>query len=280
MPSLIITLIACILVLSGCSRVHIAYDWLESFIVSSLDDQFDLSRQQRSATKERIRSDKRTILQHELPGFIALLEELNVLKDNPALTTMDWEKFRLKGESVARLAVQRLEPSVLAFFQLLKPAQFAYFNKQYETKKLADDKTFSKASKITEHLLERHNRLYEFIGFELSAEQKTRLGTLIGQHHAMFHLERESYRRNFEKFITASASEETLRKWLKEFMKDFSAGRSPEYATALLQYKKEIWKLETEFLKSISPRQRRIMDDHLKTLTTDLRKLRFKEGFE
>ncbi|HAQ86012.1 MAG TPA: hypothetical protein DCR78_06185, partial [Pseudomonas sp.] len=72
----ILILLACAVVLTGCSRMNLAYRNLDLLIPWSLNDYLDMNRDQQTRFREQLREHISWHCRTQLPGYLDLIEQL------------------------------------------------------------------------------------------------------------------------------------------------------------------------------------------------------------
>ena len=157
----------------GCTFKELAYRNADYFIVSRLDEAFDLPSAQKRAVKKQVEELLRWHREVELPFYVVTLNEL-LLKLEDGLIEPEIAWVYTKFNEVRNRALTKVYGNSLEFFEGLSKEQILYFQKYQEKNnkkrfedllKLNDEEFTSETYKKTIANLE------EWIG-DLTAKQK------------------------------------------------------------------------------------------------------------
>jgi truncated hemoglobin YjbI len=128
----ILILLACAVVLSGCSRMNLAYRNLDLLIPWSLNDYLDMNRDQQTRFREQLREHISWHCRTQLPGYLDLIEQLQAQVrqgslDEPALR----EHYETVQRAIQTIALE-ITPTTVQLLRDLDDRQVEELDEQFE----------------------------------------------------------------------------------------------------------------------------------------------------
>jgi hypothetical protein len=128
----ILILLACAVVLTGCSRMNLAYRNLDLLIPWSLNDYLDMNRDQQTRFREQLREHISWHCRTQLPGYLDLIEQLQAQVrqgslDEPALR----EHYEIAQKAIQTIALE-ITPTTVQLLRDLDDRQVEELNEQFE----------------------------------------------------------------------------------------------------------------------------------------------------
>ncbi|MCH2341025.1 DUF6279 family lipoprotein [Pseudomonas sp. NPDC047963] len=173
----ILILLACAVVLSGCSRMNLAYRNLDLLIPWSLNDYLDMNRDQQTRFREQLREHVSWHCRTQLPGYLDLIEQLQAQVrqgslDEPALR----EHYETVQKAIHTIALE-ITPTTVQLLRDLDDRQVEELDEQFERDRQEREDKYLKPpldqqiDKRTERMQER---VEQWLG-KVTAAQRQRI---------------------------------------------------------------------------------------------------------
>ncbi|HEY8270055.1 MAG TPA: hypothetical protein VIG33_04155, partial [Pseudobdellovibrionaceae bacterium] len=133
-------LFLCIFGTLSCSRLDIAVNWADTYIVSQVDDYFDLTSQQNKELKESLKKDILKIRQEQFLDWARELRRFNkyILEKN--LNEETFHKYFAKALDTTRKLQSYFANTAVKFISTTSPAQLEHFEMTVRKKNVEDQK--------------------------------------------------------------------------------------------------------------------------------------------
>jgi len=173
----ILILLAVAVMLSGCSRMNLAYRNLDLLIPWSLNDYLDMNRDQQTRFRAQLQEHISWHCRTQLPGYLALIERLQTQVHQGSL---DESAFRAHYEN-AQEAIQaialEITPTTVQLLRDLEDRQVRELDEQFEEDRHKREKKYLEPS-VDQQIRERADRMQErvkeWLG-NVSAAQRQRI---------------------------------------------------------------------------------------------------------
>lgn len=265
--------VSLIFTLSACSRIDLAYNWVDTFIASKVDDYFDISSQQSKNLKASINKDLKNIQSTVVPQLIDHLKEI---EKDVAADHLNEERIAHHFASVMT-EVEKMNShfsqTAVHFIADIKPEQISYFEKSF-TKKLNEDfKKIQDSEKNRKESRKKYISYFEdFVG-NLSEQQKKSIDTHLATKPFPAHLKAKNKEYALQQFLKHKDSPEKMASFVQDYYDNPEAYDLPEYRTAFIEYQKDLKHLLVMVLGSLSPDQKKNLQKSLAKKTEQLERI-------
>ncbi|MNL00696.1 hypothetical protein D3C87_1211370 [compost metagenome] len=259
--------------LTSCSRLDIAFRWMDVFIAGKVDDYFDINSQQKKELKKSVNQDLKLIQAKLLPQWI---EQFKLIQNDVNLDSFDEKKvaryFTSFMTDVDEMKTYFLGTAV-KFAASIDDSQMIYFQKSF-LKKTAEDVAKAKdQTELRKKYQEKYVDYFEMFVGSLTQEQER----LVTKHLASSCFPAELKAKNNEHIFTTFVAEAKNREARVLFVKDLYSHPQqydlPAYRDAVATYQSDLKGLITEVLMTLTPDQKKKLKKNLAEKTAQLEKV-------
>lgn len=155
-----LVLLACAVVLSGCSRMNLAYRNLDLLIPWSLNDYLDMNRDQQTRFRAQLREHISWHCRTQLPDYLDLIERLQAQVrqgslDEPALRT----HYENAQKAIQTIALE-ITPTTVQLLRDLEDRQVRELDEQFEKDRQKREKKYLQPP-ADQQIRERTDRMQE-----------------------------------------------------------------------------------------------------------------------
>lgn len=253
----------------SCSRLGVAVDWADEYILNEADNYFDLSSEQYKEFKPRVEKDIQRIKKENFPELSIFFRKISEKAEKNQINEKEIIALFDEGQGLFRKVLHQFEPTILDFATKATSEQANNFIKEYNKKieELQDDiKTPSDRLKKQKKRYDRW--LNEFID-NMTADQKKALEAEIENNPIPFDLQVKSRNQIRDKFLTVMGNPQEL----KNFLTNFEKQRSPEYQEALKKYQSGLKSYLWVLFQSLSEGQKTYLIKQLRHRADELEKI-------
>lgn len=259
--------------LSGCSRLDLAFRWADTYIASKVDDYFDISSKQSKELKNGINKDLQAIRTEVLPGWIDRLKgiqkEFSEGVVNEDRVAFYFELFMKDVEQIN----SRFSDTAVDFIATTKPEQIDYFAKAFHKKNNEDLEKLQNTKKFMADYRDKYMDWFEMFIGSLNTEQKNMVEENLIRSPFPAELKVKNKELVFEKFIQEKNSAEQMKDFVKNYYNNPEKFDLPEYREALAQYQKNMQKLITQILLTLTPKQKASLQENISEKTAQLERI-------
>lgn len=268
-------------VLSGCSKLRLGYEYADWLVIYSVEDNFDLEKSQRQRFKDGVESYFRWHRKTMLPQYADLLaraaDSLGKGLRPEGLDT-GYSHFQVLYRKTMEPTVGRATDLLLS----LSPAQIDQWQEKVKKKNLKLKKDFSGSR---EDQLERRSEktldeLEDWTG-RLNKEQKKQVRTLSRGLPWNGHLwleHREKVQASIATLLRSKAPREELRKYLEDYFVHPERLRSQEYNARIKESETKTRAMIIRIHAILTPQQRKHFIGRVEKLARDFRTMSRQEG--
>ncbi|UOF01556.1 DUF6279 family lipoprotein [Bdellovibrio reynosensis] len=271
----VLVLLLGFLVLPSCSRLDLAFNWADTFIVSKVDDYFNLTYTQSKELKKSLNKDFKKVSATVIPQIIDDAKKLEQQLQKNTVDEAIIEKLFSMGQNVfedfyAQFSVTAVEFIASTNKNQLEHFKKAFYEKQNEEKeKLADFKEYQEEQK------EKYHKYFKMFLGPLNTEQKA----LIDNHLRNFPYPKALKLKNkeavFNAFIQAvHQSPEKAQQFIVQFTQKPQSFNLPEYQEALKNYNRGLKKLIISMASTLNADQKKELRHNLLEKVSQLQKIR------
>lgn len=260
--------------LTSCSRLDIAFRWMDVFIAGKVDDYFDINSQQKKELKKSVNQDLKLIQAKLLPQWI---EQFKLIQNDVNLDSFDEKKvaryFTSFMTDVEGMKTYFLGTAV-QFAASIDDAQMVNFQKSFLKKTAEDVEKAKNQTKLRRDYQAKYVDYFEMFVGSLTQEQEN----LVTKHLASSCFPAELKAKNNEHIFTTFVAEAKTREARVHFVKDLYSHPQqfdlPAYRDAIASYQSDLKGLITEILMTLTADQKKNLKKNLAEKTAQLEKVR------
>jgi hypothetical protein len=262
-----------VLGLTSCSRLDIAFRWIDVFVAGKVDDYFDISSQQKKELKKSVTRDLKLIQAKLLPQWI---EQFKAIQNDVNLESFDEKKvaryFTSFMTDVDEMKTYFLTTAV-QFAASIDDSQMVYFEKYFSRKTAEDIEKAQNQTKLRKEYQAKYVDYFEMFLGSLTQEQEK----LVSRHLTSSCFPAELKAKNNEHIFTTFMKEAKTREARVHFVKDLYSHPQqydlPTYRDAVVSYQSDLKSLITEVLMTLTPDQKKKLKKNLAEKTAQLEKV-------
>lgn len=276
MRNLVIILI-CLLSLVSCTKLDVAVSWADTYVISQIDDYFDINSQQRKDLKESLKKDIKKIRVEQFPEWAAELRRFQKDISDDKLTDVSFHDYFVKTLETTKKIQPYFTDTAVKFIATTTTPQLEHFERTLRKKNVEDEKKIQDGKKARDESRKKYLRWTEMWIDSLSKDQDQ----LLNQHltnnpfPALEQIKNKNY--VLEKFHEARKSPEDLKKFVRNYYNNKYQYADPEYQKALSTYQADLEKFIFQLIKSMSEKQKKALSDSLTERANSLERLATKE---
>lgn len=267
----------CLLGVLGCTRLDIAVSWADTYIVSQVDDYFDINSTQSKGLKESLKRDIAKVRKEQFGVWAA---ELRRFEKEVRENTLSEESFHQYFENTLDTS-KKIQPyftdSAVKFISTATPAQLEHFERTLRKKNIEDEKKIQNGQKARYETRKKYLRWVEMWIDSLSKDQDQ----LLNQHLTDYPFPALAQIKNknvvLEKFHEARKSPESLKNFVRNYYNNKYQYADPEYQKALTSYQAELEKFIYGLVKSLNEKQKKLLSENLTAKASSLERLAAKD---
>jgi len=272
----LLPILLCLCGLLGCSRLDIAVNWADTYIVSQADDYFDLNSAQSKELKNEVQQDIRKVRKELFPKWARSLRELEKETHTP-LTEEGFHKYFQESLEEGRTLQPYFAETAAKFITQARPEQLEHFEKAIRKKNVEDEKKVQNGQQARDESRKKYLRWTEMWINSLTKDQEQLLNRHLAEHP--FPLEKQIQNKNhaLEKFTAARLSPETLRSFVRDYVQDRGQYNDPDYQLAIKNYQSDLEKFVYQLALSLNDKQKKALSENLLEKASALEKLAAKD---
>lgn len=262
-----------VLGLTSCSRLDVAFRWMDVFIASKVDDYFDINSQQKKELKKSVTQDLKQIQAKLLPEWI---KQFKSIQNDVNQDSFDEQKvahyftgFMTDVESMKSYFLN----TAVKFASSVDESQIVYFQKSFVKKTGEDIEKAQNISKLRKTYQDKYVEYFEMFVGSLTREQET----LVTKHLASSCFPAEFKAKNNEHIFSTFMKEAKTREARVRFVKElYSHPRQfdlPGYRHAVANYQTDLKSLIAKILMTLTPDQKKNLKKNLAEKTAQLEKV-------
>jgi len=274
-PFLKLLVLASILI-TGCSKLEVAYDFAPGIIAGRMDDYFDLESKQKSRLKKTIQSELDRIIINELPAYLELEKEWMTLLEKKDIQKTELKAHNEKTRKWLFDVFARMEPALLPFALELTPKQIEYFHKKVVKELEEHDEKTSTLKGQKKELRRRFEFGLSWNFDDLTSSEEKLFEAWLETAGYPFRDESLSRKKSTDLFLEASKSPATFKAHLETIFRNPLAFRSKEYASKIDVVLDSYLDLQLKILLGSQDKDRKRRVKHTQDVFDQLVKLREK----
>ncbi|GEM_PF-2268226 len=272
--------LAVVLTATGCTKLRLGYEYADWLVIYSVEDNFDLDKNQRSRFKDDVASYFKWHRKIMLPAYAELLTwAADSVKNGLRPSEID------SGYAQYQLLMRRtLEPVVsrgLTLLSSLTPEEIDDWVEKQKKKNQKFHKDFSGGP--DDRLDHRYGKIIEELEDwtgHLSKDQKARIKALnqsLPWNGDLWLDTREKAQERLAGLLRRHASQDELRKFLEEFYLYPERLRSQEYQARYVEFEKRLRTMILAVHNLLTPEQKTHFVEQVEKLSAEFRTLSVQE---
>jgi hypothetical protein len=263
-----------LLILStGCSRLDIAFRWADTYIASKVDDYFDISSKQSKDLKKDIQKDLNSIKVAMLPNWIDRLQGIQKDVDSAQLNEEQVAIYFTGFMKDVDQITSHFSTTAVDFIATTNPDQIEYFKKSFHKKNQEDLEKAQNVSKLRKEYRDKYEEWFEMFLGSLTKEQRQLMEDNLEKSPFPAELKAKNKDYVFQKFFEHKGSVEEMKAFVREYYTNPEKYDMPEYRQAFVQYQKDLQKLVTQILTTMTDKQKAALKDSINEKTAQLRSI-------
>jgi hypothetical protein len=259
--------------LTSCSRLDIAFRWMDVFIAGKVDDYFDINSQQKKELKKSVNQDLKVIQAKLLPQWIELFKSM---QNDVNLNSFDEKKVATYFTSIMT-DVDDMKSyfvnTAVRFAASIDDSQMVYFQKSFAKKTAEDLDKAQDQTKLRKEYQDKYIDYFEMFLGSLTQEQEK----LVEKHLAVSCFPAALKAKNNEHIFTTFVKEAKTTNARVDFVKGLYSHPQqydlPSYRDAVVSYQSDLKSLITEVLMTLTPNQKQKLKRNLAEKTAQLEKV-------
>lgn len=275
MIKFILVLVLGFLVLPACSRLDLAFNWADTYIVSKVDDYFDLTSAQSKELKKSLQNDFKKVSSKVLPKIIDDAKKLEQQLQVNVVDEKSVERLFNLGQNVFEDFYSQFSATAVGFIASTDKGQLEHFKKAFYEKQDEEKEKFADLKEYQHEQKEKYHKYFKMFLGSLTAEQKA----LIDDHlrHSPYPkaLKLKNKEAVFNAFIAAiQQSPAKAQEFVTQFTQKPQSYNLPEYQMALKNYNEGLKKLILAMVSTLNSEQKKELRDNLLEKVSQLQKIR------
>jgi hypothetical protein len=263
------------LLLGGCSRIGLAYNWFFQDILTDYVDRYtDLDQQQYNELDERMARFVDWHRQSELPEYARFLRIIHTDLQSGQLSSERLAQHVDAGEALFDRFVRTLLPKVTPTLSAMSEQQLRYMSQQFSESNQDIDERWAEAD-LSERVNRIEDRMGRWIG-RMEPFQRQVVADFLKRQQPVVEGRlrlRQRWQSAFLDVMGSAASAEQLNAALPTFFLDSGAFADPAYGDARRQREQDWLRFSAEFLSTLTDRQRERLSGKLLRYADEFDKL-------
>lgn len=259
--------------LSSCSRLDVAFRWMDVFIAGKVDDYFDINSQQKKELKKSINQDLKVIQAKLLPQWI---EYFRSMQNDVSTDSFDDKKLAVYFSSIMT-DVDDMKSyfvnTAVRFAASIDQSQLVYFEKSF-VKKTAEamDKAHNQTALRKEYRSKYVDYFEMFLG-TLTRDQEKLVEKHLASSCFPAALKAQNNEHIFKSFLKQSKEPQARVEFVRELYSHPQQFDLPVYREAMANYQTDLKNLISEVMQSMTPEQKKKLQKNLAEKTAQLVKV-------
>lgn len=242
--------------LTACSRLDIAFRWIDVFIAGKVDDYFDINSQQKKDLKKSVQKDLKLIQAKIIPQWLENFKEIESDLDSGAIEEKKVAGYFASFMNDVEGIKSYFADTAVRFVATVDDSQMTYF-KKYFSKKVAED--LSKAEdpeKLREEYKDKYVDYFTMFVGSLTKEQERLVDLHLQTSCFPAALKAKNNEHVFAVFVKEATTAEKRKQFVGDFYRNPEKFELPEYRQAMTQYQTGLRSLITDVLTRLTPDQK------------------------
>lgn len=267
----------CLVGIVSCTRLDIAVSWADTYIVSQVDDYFDITSTQSKDLKASLKKDIAKVRTEQFMIWAAELRRFEKDLSEDRLDEQTFHDYFVKTLETSKKIQPYFSDTAVKFISSASPAQLEHFERTLRKKNIENEKKIQDGKKARYETRKKYLRWVDMWVDSLTKDQEQ----LLNQHltdvpfPALAQIKNRNY--TLEKFHEARKSPEGLKNFVRNYYNNKYQYADPEYRQALQNYQTELEKFMFSLIKSMNDKQKKHLSENLTEKASSLERLAAKE---
>lgn len=263
-------LLACLIFISGCSRLDVAINWADTVVLSRVEDYYDLSSQQKKAFKKEFKIVFAEVRQQDFPLFAKFLDSISDSVKKNDLSIVSIRKHFQASREIFIGAMARFEPLIQRMNDEQAQSGFENFDREFLKKYKEDLEELQSTKKEAKKLRKQYYRFIDQTIESLSDLQKKSLDQQLSENPPPKRLQLESRKSLHDNFSLIRSDKTQRKEFLTGFVKNWESLQTAEYLSARKAYQEKLILWVYELSQSLSEKQKQKIIKNLNELSLEL----------
>jgi hypothetical protein len=270
----ILVLLACALMLSGCSRMNLAYRNLDLLIPWSLNDYLDMNRDQQTRFRAQLQEHISWHCRTQLPGYLDLIERLQTQVRQGALDEAALKAHYANAQDALQAIALEITPTTVQLLRDLDDRQVRELDEQFEEDRQEREEKYLKPP-VDQQIRERTDRMQErveqWLG-KVSAAQRQRIlqwAHVLGEQNQLWLDNRAQWQRSLVDAVLHRQQPEFDER-IARLLQDREVYWTAPYRAAFPAIEQATIELIVDLYDMADATQRRHIDERLQDMRRDL----------
>lgn len=259
--------------LSSCSRLDIAFRWMDVFIAGKVDDYFDINSKQKKELKKSIQQDLKIVQAKLLPQWI---EHFQSIQKDVGAGSFDDKKLAVSFATIMTDVEQMKSYFVntaVRFAASIDDSQLIYFQKAFNKKTAEALQKANNQKALRKEYRGKYIDYFEMFLGSLSRDQEKLVEKHLASSCFPAALKAQNNEHIFTSFMKQSNDPEARVQFVKDLYSHPQQYDLPIYREAMTHYQTELKQLITEILHTMTPQQKTKLQQNLLEKTAQLQKV-------
>lgn len=251
----LILILITVLIIAGCTRLQIAYNFAPRLIANSLDDNFDFTSNRYSEVKQAISNDFKNNESTLKKGLLDHLEYLLKVSENNQISKQQVQYFYSQVRVSQLKLVEIFKPTLSEVIDKMSEEELRSYKYEVQKKLNKSEERLSSIESYEEKSAENFEDTMETIFDEVTDEQMRLYKNFIGKHYEYFKLQLE-YRKSFlKKFGELSNNKGELKQLITQHFSADDSLKTPQHLKARQKFLDDMFIETVNLWKTLSPKQ-------------------------
>jgi len=258
----------------SCNRLQLALDWSDTFLISRVEDYFDLNSEQEKQLKVAYQQTLKEVKKEELQQFSNQL-----LKIKDQINSQDLERKNIQEhfdeiQNYILSISKKLEPQAQKLIETQVPKGFDQFDQEFLVKLSDDRKEWQSLEKVQKDQIENWMSWGDRLLGELTKDQMTMIENHVKINPRPRMLQIESRLAVFEKFKIARQKPDTRTQFVNQFFTDWNSLQSIEFQDARKIYLSQTHDLLFQIYLKMDAKQKKHLVEYVDQLAIEIQNLK------
>lgn len=270
----ILALVACAVVLAGCSRMNLAYRNLDLLIPWSLNDYLDMTREQQTRFRAQLHEHISWHCRTQLPGYLDLIERLQAQVRQGTLDESALRAHYGNAQEAIQAIALEITPTTVQLLRDLDDRQVRELDEQFEKDRQEREKKYLKPpvdQQIHERTDRMQERVEEWLG-KVSAAQRQRIlqwAHVLGEQNQLWLDNRAQWQRSLVEAVR-DRQQPDFDERIARLLQDREVYWTAPYRAAFPDIEQATIDLIVDLYDTADATQRRHLDERLQDMRRDL----------
>lgn len=266
---------------TSCSRIELAANWADTYIVNHIDKYFEVNSMQSQFIKKAVKDDVDEIRKKVFPSVADELESFQKkIESNTVFTFQDIDHSQLELKKIFYDTVAIFEPNAQVFLKKLTTQQLEIFKSTFDkkTKELESDlENPADAKKKRFHKIK--DQFQSWVG-TLNNDQLFIIQQFTADNLPPLKEQLRNREKLSKEFLDSFKNAQSQSKFVSQLFTNYESMRDPDYAKASSIYQKKLLELVVVILNQLTPEQKKHLIDTIKDRAEQIRETaQNKKGF-